>query len=76
MSEKIEGVRVRRANASDAPGISKIWEVIIGEGKFSAVARPWSPDEQAGYLDGLSDREGTFVADAHGQIIAFQTLDR
>jgi L-amino acid N-acyltransferase YncA len=69
-------IQIRSATAADAAGISAVWQQIVAERKFSAVARAWSPSEQASYLEGLSPREAVFVADAEGRVIGFQTLDR
>jgi ribosomal-protein-alanine N-acetyltransferase len=69
-------VEVRQATAADAAGISAIWERIVAERKFSAVARAWLPSEEATYLQGLSPREAVFVAIAEGRVVGFQTLDR
>ncbi len=69
-------VTIRKATNADAAGISAIWEIIVAERKFSAVRRAWSADEQVAYLNRLSAREATFVADAGDRIVAFQTLDR
>jgi len=71
-----EDVIVRRATVADAPAISAIWEEIVAEKRFSAVARAWSPDEEAAYIEGLSSREAVFVAQVDGRVVGFETLDR
>lgn len=70
------GVVVRRALSADAPEIAQIWEEIVQEKRYSAVARAWSPSEQAAYIDGLSPREAVFVADVDRSVVGFQTLDQ
>lgn len=69
-------VVIHRATIADAVGISAVWEQIVAERRYSAVARAWSADEEAAYLDGLSPREAVFVAKADGCVVGFQTLDR
>ncbi len=71
-----QNVSVRRASVGDAGDISAIWQQIVAERRYSAVARAWSPGEEAAYIGGLSAREAVFVAHAGGQVVGFQTLDR
>ncbi len=69
-------LQVRKATPSDAEAISAIWEVICAERIYSAVSRPFTPDQEREYLASLSDREGIFVAEAEGRILGFQSLER
>lgn len=69
-------VHIRRATPSDAEAISAIWEVICAERIYSAVNRPFTPEQVRQYLTSLSDREGVFVAEVDGKIVGFQSLDR
>ena len=71
-----QDVRIHRATVADAAGISAVWEQIVAEGRYSAVARPWSASEEAAYIEGLSSREAVFVASAGGHVVGVQTLDR
>ena len=59
-----QDVVVHRATVADAVGISAVWEQIIAEGRYSAVSRPWSANEEAAYIERLSSREAVFVASA------------
>jgi ribosomal protein S18 acetylase RimI-like enzyme len=68
-------IEIRRATLDDAEAISAIWEVICAERVYTAVDRPFSPEEERAYLASLSSREGVFVARADDEIVAFQSLD-
>ncbi|MHA1932101.1 MAG: N-acetyltransferase family protein [Promethearchaeota archaeon] len=65
----------RKASIADAEAISFIWEVICAERIFTAVNKPFTPQQEREYISSLSDREGIFVAELENQIIAFQSLD-
>lgn len=67
---------IRRATLDDAVGIVAIWEAIAAEKRYSAVSRPFTPDEERVYIASLSDREAIFVAELDGHIVGFQTLAR
>jgi Predicted acetyltransferase len=56
--------------------ISAIWEVICAERKYTAVNRPFTPDQERDYLASLSPREAVFLAEIEGQVVGFQSLDR
>ena len=66
---------IRKASTADAEAISSIWEVVCAERKFSALNKPFSPQQERDYISSLSDREGIFIAEVKKQIIAFQSLD-
>ena len=65
----------RKASIADAEAISSIWEVICAERIFTAVNKPFTPQQERDYISSLSNREGIFVAELENQIIAFQSLD-
>ena len=66
---------IRKASIADAEAISSIWEVICAERKFTAINKPFTPQQEREYISSLSDREGIFIAELEKQIIAFQSLD-
>ncbi|MCS7249292.1 MAG: hypothetical protein NZ840_13795, partial [Anaerolineales bacterium] len=76
MNQKPGPPIVRRATLSDAEALSAIWEVICAERVYSAVSRPFTPQQEREYLASLSDREGVFVAEVDGEVVGFQSLDR
>lgn len=76
MSWESPTITVRRATLRDAEAISAIWEVICTERVYTAVNRPFTPQQEREYLASLSDREGIFVAEVDGSIVGFQSLDR
>jgi ribosomal protein S18 acetylase RimI-like enzyme len=68
---------IRRATASDAPGIAAVLEVIASERIHSAIDRAWSVEEEHRYLESLSPREAIHVAlDTDDRIVGLQVLDR
>jgi len=68
-------ISIRRATTDDAEDISAIWEVICAERVYTAVSRPFTPQQERAYIASLSGREGIFVAEVDDRVIGFQTLD-
>ncbi|MBI5305738.1 MAG: GNAT family N-acetyltransferase [Chloroflexi bacterium] len=66
---------IRRATPDDAPSIVAIWQEIAAERIYSAIDRPFTLEQEREYVASLSEREGVFVAEQDGRVIAFQTLD-
>jgi len=69
-------ILIRKASVEDAKEISCIWSVICSERIYSAISKPFSPEQEQEYISSLSNREGIFVAEYKGQIIGFQSLDK
>lgn len=69
-------ISIRKATAQDAEEVSNIWATICSERIYSAVTKPFTPQQERKYISSLSDREGIFVAELKGQIIGFQSLDK
>jgi RimJ/RimL family protein N-acetyltransferase len=69
-------ITVRRATPADAEAIAAVWEVICAERLYTAVNRPFTPEQEREYIASLSDREGVFVAEVGGRVVGFQSLDR
>jgi ribosomal protein S18 acetylase RimI-like enzyme len=68
--------RIRCAQPGDAEEIIAIWQKIAAERIYSAIDRPWTIQQQHGYLSSLSPREAVHVAIADSsRIIGFQSLD-
>ena len=68
-------VTVRRATLDDAEAISAIWEAVCAERVYTAVNRPFTPQQEREYIGSLADREGVFLAEVDGQVVGFQSLD-
>ncbi len=66
---------IRKASVEDAEKIASIWSIICSERTYSAVNKPFTPEQEKEYISNLSDREGIFVAEYKSQIIGFQSLD-
>ncbi|MFX1502309.1 MAG: GNAT family N-acetyltransferase [Promethearchaeota archaeon] len=69
-------ILIRKASVKDADKISSIWSIICSERKYSAISKPFTPEQEKEYIYNLSDREGIFVAEVNDQIIGFQSLDK
>ena len=66
---------IHRATPDDAEAISAIWDVICAERFYTAVNRPFTPEQERDYILSLSDREGIFLAEVDGCLVGFQSLD-
>jgi ribosomal protein S18 acetylase RimI-like enzyme len=66
---------IRLATVNDAEQISNVWKVICAERVYTAIDRPFTPQEEKGYIESLSEREGIFLAILNNKIIGFQSLD-
>jgi ribosomal protein S18 acetylase RimI-like enzyme len=56
-------ITIRRATPDDAEAISAIWEVVCAERVYTAVNRPFTPQQERDYIASLSHREGIFLAE-------------
>jgi ribosomal protein S18 acetylase RimI-like enzyme len=68
-------VIIRRATSEDAASISAIWEVVCAERVYTAVNRPFTPQQERDYIASLSGREGVFLAGVENRAVGFQSLD-
>lgn len=68
-------ITIRRATPGDAEAISAIWEVVCAERSYTAVNRPFTPQQERDYIASLSGREGIFLAGVDGRVVGFQSLD-
>ena len=68
-------VTIRRATPGDAEPISAVWEVVCAERVYTAVNRPFTPQQERDYIASLSDREGIFLAEVDDRVVGFQSLD-
>jgi ribosomal protein S18 acetylase RimI-like enzyme len=68
-------VIMRRATSEDAACISAIWEIVCAERVYTAVNRPFTPQQERDYIASLSDREGVFLAEVDKRVVGFQSLD-
>jgi len=68
-------VNIRRATSKDAEAISAVWEAVCAERVYTAINRPFTPQQEREYIASLSDREGIFLAEVEGRVVGFQSLD-
>ncbi len=67
---------IRRATPADAEAISAVWEAICAERVYTAVNRPFTPQQEREYIASLSERESIFLAEVDGRVVGFQSLDQ
>ena len=68
-------ITIRRATTDDADAISAVWEAVCAERIYTAVNRPFTPQQERDFIASLSDREGLFVAEVDGEVAGFQSID-
>ncbi len=68
-------VNIRRATSEDAASISAVWEIVCAERVYTAVNRPFTPQQERDYIASLSGREGVFLAEVDDRVVGFQSLD-
>ena len=56
-------ITIRRATPDDAEALSAIWKVVCAERVYTAVNRPFTPQQERVYIASLSHREGIFLAE-------------
>ena len=66
---------IRRATPDDAQAVSAIWDVVCAERVYTAVNRPFTPQQERDYIASLSGREGVFLAEVDNRVVGFQSLD-
>ena len=66
---------IRRATPDDAQAVSAIWDVVCAERVYTAVNRPFTPQQERDYIASLSGREAIFLAQVDGRVAGFQSLD-
>ncbi len=68
-------ITIHRAMPDDAEAVSATWEVVCAERVYTAVNRPFTPQQERDYIASLSNREGIFLAEVDGRAVGFQSLD-
>ena len=72
----MSSLHVRKATSGDAAGIVKVLATVASERVYSAIDVVWSIEQEARYLDSISQREVFHVAvDELQRIVGFQSLD-
>src|SRR5713101_2359603 len=70
-------ITVRRATPDDTASVVAIWKAIVAERTLSAVDCPFTIEQEREYLQSLSMREATFLAEtASREVVGFQSLDQ
>ena len=68
-------INIRKATINDDKAISAIWKIICEERIYTAVNKPFSPQQVKDYISSFTQREGIFLAVVDDAIIGFQSLD-
>jgi L-amino acid N-acyltransferase YncA len=72
----MEDLEIRKARPSDAAGIVAVLEAIVAERVHSAIDPVWPVEQQARYLEALTEREAIYVAvERGGKVVGLQSLD-
>jgi putative acetyltransferase len=69
-------VSVRRASEADAEALVAILQGIAAERIYTAIDKPWFPEQQRRYINSLSAREAIHVASTEREtVVGYQTLE-
>ena len=68
-------INIRKATINDAEAISAIWKIICEERIYTAVNKPFTPQQVKEYINNFTERECIYLAAANDLIIGFQSLD-
>ena len=68
------GSGIRRATPDDAAGVAAVLNGVIAGGRHSLLDTPFTAAEERAYIEALPKRSFLHVAEAAGDIIAFQTV--
>jgi ribosomal protein S18 acetylase RimI-like enzyme len=69
-------LHIRKATPLDAAGIVAVLETVVLERVHSAIDRAWTVEQEAAYLQSLSNREAFHIAvDGTAGVVGFQSLD-
>lgn len=69
------GISIRRATPDDAAGVAAVLNGVIAGGRHSLLDTPFTVAEERAYMEALPERSFLHVAEAAGDIIAFQTVN-
>jgi len=69
------GISIRRATPDDAAGVAAVLNGVIAGGRHSLLDTPFTEVEERAYIEALPERSFLHVAEAAGDIIAFQTVN-
>jgi len=67
-------VSIRRATPDDAAGVAAVLNGVIAGGRHSLLDTPFTVAEERAYIEALPARAFLHIAEADGDIIAFQTV--
>jgi L-amino acid N-acyltransferase YncA len=72
---------VRRDDLEDAAGVAAVLNSVIAEGRYTALAGHWTPEEELAFLRsflgprGASRRSELFVAEVQERIVGWQCIE-
>jgi dephospho-CoA kinase len=66
---------VQRDDMEDAAGLAAVLNGVIAEGRYTALAGHFTPEDELVFLQHLGPRSELFVAELAGQIVGFQTIE-
>jgi ribosomal protein S18 acetylase RimI-like enzyme len=68
-------ILIRKALVDDARHVADVMNSVIGEGKYTAFDRPFSEEEERGFISSLGNRSALHVAEIAGGIAGVQSID-
>ena len=68
-------IAIRPAGPDDVAGVVEVFNGVIAERRYTAMAEPVTVATEAAYMAGLGPRGVMFVAVVDGRIVGFQTLE-
>jgi L-amino acid N-acyltransferase YncA len=66
---------VRRDDIEDAAGVAEVLNSVIAEGRYTALAGHYTPEDEVVFLQGLRPRSEVYVCEVAGCIVGFQVLE-
>ena len=68
-------INTRKATINDAKAISAIWKIICEERIYTAVNKPFTPEQVKEYISSFTERECIYLAVVNDFVVGFQSLD-
>jgi dephospho-CoA kinase len=78
MPRFVAGVTIREVRCDDmedAAGLAAVLNGVIAEGRHTALAGHFTPEDELAFLQRLGPRSEIFVAEFGGRIVGFQTIE-
>jgi putative acetyltransferase len=71
----LANILIRKATADDAKRVAGVMNSVIAEGKYTIFDRPFSEEEERGFISSLGNRSALFIAEIGDKIAGIQSID-